>query len=368
MPIYCDEAGYTGYNLLEENQPYFVYAALNLEEAEAINFRNHLKKKYNLQGELKGRNLVRSNNGRKAIQELYESHVNNVRLVYHHKKYALACKYFEYVFEPALSNYNTFFYRQSFHRFISHLVYISFEASNKRAEDIFWAFQELLRGNNKDGLFQLLKEKDLPNQLIALISEFTILQRNSVLNEITTDGTIDFWVLDLAQTALYNLLCNWSEQVGGLSVICDVSQPLKDAVNRNPLFSTLNADLKYWDPLGQGKMPLNFTLNEQIHFSSSGKCYGLQLADIFASSVYWTLNNPDDYLSKYISDYGPQLINGTDNLCISPEPLKFLDPDSIEFNFGVMALRRLTEFSHHSPENAGKMFMEFLAKNVSLIK
>ncbi len=45
MRIYCDESGYTGYNLPEENQPYFVYSALNIEEDVAEDFVNYLKKK-----------------------------------------------------------------------------------------------------------------------------------------------------------------------------------------------------------------------------------------------------------------------------------------------------------------------------------
>ena len=74
MPIYCDESGSTGYNLLEETQPYFVYAALNMEESVANNLVDELKKKFFLQGEAKGMNWTRSNNGRKAIVELFENH------------------------------------------------------------------------------------------------------------------------------------------------------------------------------------------------------------------------------------------------------------------------------------------------------
>ena len=95
MPIYCDESGYTGYNLLVEEQPYFVYSALNIEEKEADTFRNYLKDKYKLQGNLKGNNLVQSTPGQKAISELYAAYSKQVKLVFHHKKYSLACKYFE---------------------------------------------------------------------------------------------------------------------------------------------------------------------------------------------------------------------------------------------------------------------------------
>lgn len=360
MPIYCDEAGYTGYNLLEENQPYFVYAALNLEEGEANEFRDYLKDKYRLQGELKGKNLVKSKQGQGAIRELYEKYADKVRVVYHHKKYALACKYFEYVFEPVVSDYNSFFYRQNFHRFISHLVYLSFEANEKRAEDIFWAFQELLRGNDKEGLFRLLKEKSLPNELISLIAEFTILQKAAIMDEITTGGVADYWILDLAQTAIHNLLCLWSVEVGGLSVICDPSKPLKETIDRNPLFTRLNDEVRYLNPFGQGEIPINFSLKVAIQFKASNKCYGLQLADLFSSSVYWSLNNPEDPLSVFVRSYETVILNKSGFFCIGPEPEKFMRTDTNEFQFGVMALRRLTEYSYKKPETAGARFMKLL--------
>jgi hypothetical protein len=95
MPcIYCDEAGFTGNNLLNPDQPYFVYASVLLDPNEARETVERIMKNYHVQGsELKGRNLVKYNKGRKAITEILEKFSNSVCLCVFQKKYNLACKF-----------------------------------------------------------------------------------------------------------------------------------------------------------------------------------------------------------------------------------------------------------------------------------
>lgn len=368
MPIYCDEAGYTGYNLLEKNQPYFVYAALNIEDEQANSFVDRMKAKYHLQGEPKGTNWIKSNKGRKAIIELFENHVENVRAVFYHKKYALSCKYFEYVFEPTITDSNSFFYRMKFHRFIANLVYVAFENSIEKAEDLFWSFQELLRGNNDTELFEFLHSKQTPNDLVSMIAEFTVIHRQTILEEITTNGQVDYWILDLAQTALHDLLRTWSTEIGPLKVIIDESQPLREAVANNPLYHELNAEIREWDPFGYGPSAINFSLKEAVKFGKSKNDPGLQMADLFASSIYWALNNPNDSLAQIIHSHRVAFIPSPNNCCIFPEPEMYLDANSVEFDFGVTALNRLLQFSKESPNGIGERFVEYLRNRVNEYK
>lgn len=364
MPIYCDESGYTGYDLLEENQPYFVYSALNIEEDTAKDFVSYLKDKYFLQGELKGSNLVKHKNGKNAIRELFESQVDNVQMVYHHKKYALACKYFEYVFEPAVSDNNKPFYYHNFHRFIANLVYIVFKDKNDRAEDIFFKFQELIRGNDPNGLFSLLESASLPNELTALIVEFTLLHRHHLLDDIMTEGQYDYWILDLAQTALHSLLSVWSMKLGPLTVVVDESQPLREMAERYSLFHQLNAELKYFDPFGSGETAMNFSLKEYLSFSNSKKSFGLQLSDLFASSLYFSLTHPVDDLSIFIRQLSPTFIPSPNSVCIVPEPHIHLNPGSIEFDRGFYFLAKAVELSRASTEDLGERFAKMIVQKV----
>lgn len=365
MPIFCDESGYTGYNLLEQNQPYFVYAALNIEEEEAKEFVGYLKKKYFLQGELKGMNLVKHKNGKMAIAKLYEKYAENVRIVYHHKKYALACKYFEYVFEPAIHENSKAFYSQNFHRFIANLVYIAFESTKENAEDLFLKFQELIRGNDPDGLFQFLESIHVPNELVSLIAEFTIRNRDTMMKEIMTEGKYDYWILDLAQTALHSLLAVWSMKIGALSVVVDESQPLREMVDRNPLFQRLNDTLVYADPFGEGETALNFSLSKYITFSNSKKSFGLQLADLFASSVYWTLLHPGDDLAVVVKSHANKYIPHPNNVCITPEPGVYVRPGTIDFDKGVFFLHQLVKLSRESTEHLGSRFSKLMIDKIT---
>ena len=58
--IYCDEAGFTGANLLDVNQPYFTFATTDIEEDAARELLGEAIDKFTLQsfreknGELKG--------------------------------------------------------------------------------------------------------------------------------------------------------------------------------------------------------------------------------------------------------------------------------------------------------------------------
>lgn len=368
MPIYCDESGNTGYNLLEEKQPFFVYAALNIEEDEAIKFVDYLKNKYHLQGEPKGANWIRSNNGKKAIVELYEKYASNVKIVFHHKKYALACKYFEYVFEPTISNLNQAFYRFKFHKFIASLVFAAFESNENKAEDLFWNFQELLRGNNSTALFNLLSSQTTPNDLTSMVAEFTTLHRSTILEEITTEDGYNYWVLDLAQTALHDLLCLWSKEKGPLKVVVDESQPLKEAMERNNLLSQVGAPISFWDPFDTGeKIPANFSLLEPALLTSSKKSKGLQMADLFASSYYWQLMNPKDSFSNTLRDHSSKFIPSPHTYCIVPELDLYLALDSMEYSFGVVTLTRLLQFSRESIHGIAEKFLDFLEEKIKKI-
>lgn len=353
MPIYCDESGYTGVNLLTDNQPYFVYAALNIGEEEANDVVARLQRDHRLQGpELKGTNLVGSNSGKRAIREVYDRYSEQVKMSYYHKKYALACKFFEYIFEPVLANNNQFFYRMKFQRFIANLLFEAFREATSPAENVFLRFQDFLRGTDLNGLFQLFLSTSYPVPLIRDISEFTIIHRNTILEEIHSGGEVDAWVLDLSGTALYDLLCKWGS-TQDLQVICDRSGPLKEAVQSYGDLYAVGQEKKFWDPLGDGNRPLNFTLTEPVRFMNSRESPGLQLADIFATGAFWSLQRPEDPFAAHILTHVAAIIANTGNTCILPEPSLYLQPGSLEFAFGVTTLPKLVKFSKKDSGKVG---------------
>lgn len=54
MTIYCDKSGYTGADLLEKNQPHFVFSGVSLTEDLKQEIKDLIHSNYRVQGEIKG--------------------------------------------------------------------------------------------------------------------------------------------------------------------------------------------------------------------------------------------------------------------------------------------------------------------------
>ena len=102
--IYCDEAGYTGNDLLNVEQKYFVLGSTDIAESHAKELVDEAIKRFRLQrdSELKGANLIRHGTGRMALKWLMNECRGHFHVVYYEKLYAISAKFFEAFFEPLL--------------------------------------------------------------------------------------------------------------------------------------------------------------------------------------------------------------------------------------------------------------------------
>ena len=194
-----------------------------------------------------------------------------------------------------------------------------------------------------------------------------MIHQERILDEIQFDGEVASWVLDLSQTALYDLLCKWG--IGqDLTVICDRSKPLEETVAKYEDLYAVGRKKTFWNPLGEGDVPLTFTLTEPIRFANSRQVPGLQLADIFATSTFWALKHPDEEFAMQILRHIETIISQTGNSCILPQPELYLQPGSIEFAFGVTSLQKLTRFSVQNKNQVLELFMTDLRRKVGAYK
>src|SRR5213593_3514807 len=123
--VFCDEAGFTGNNLLDGEQEVFALAGAAIEPDRAKEVVERTVRDFRLQGtELKGSRMLKTDAGRRAVTFVLKTCAENVRLVTHLKKFALACKFFEYIFEPPLAEQNSIFYGCGFHLFIGNLLWM----------------------------------------------------------------------------------------------------------------------------------------------------------------------------------------------------------------------------------------------------
>ena len=96
VEIYCDESGFSGNNLLDKDQQFFVFASVAITPERADELVKMVRRDFKIQAkELKGRQLLRTSKGRRAVSFLIQNCSPYTKIVIHHKKYALAAKFFE---------------------------------------------------------------------------------------------------------------------------------------------------------------------------------------------------------------------------------------------------------------------------------
>ncbi len=245
--IYCDESGFTGNNLLDKETPFFAYAAVAVSHEEAKEFVEKLIKDYKIQSsELKFKNLLKSTRGKQAITHTLETFSERAKVSIHDKKYSLACKFYEYIFEPTVASKNSIFYNLNFHRFISNLLYCNFQPKKDNAEEIFQDFYRFMKTYDDQGLSCLFNSSgEVPDELneLDLIRNFCIHQRDVINEELESlKGTgVGKWILDLTVTSIFSLLSEWGQEFKQLEVFYDDSKPLKEQVE---IFNSMVKDQK----------------------------------------------------------------------------------------------------------------------------
>jgi hypothetical protein len=108
---------------LDGEQEVFTLAGAAIQPDRAKEVVERTIRDFKLQGaELKGSRMLKTDAGRRAVTSVLKACAEDVRLVTHLKKFALACKFFEYIFEPPLAEQNSIFYGCGFHLFIGNLL------------------------------------------------------------------------------------------------------------------------------------------------------------------------------------------------------------------------------------------------------
>ena len=301
--IYFDESGFTGNNLLHPQQRHFAYASVATDDEEAKGFVEHLIARHRIQGgELKGSKLIRFNRGRKAIDEVISTFEKRLKVSISDKKFALACKFHEYIFEPCYSDVNSLFYGVGFHKFIANILYVELVARGAGAEELLLEFEELMRTRDEARLDNIFSSSVHPENspIITQIREFAAHRAGDIREELDSlDGTgIGKWILDLTNTALFTLLANWGSHFDELTAVCDPSKPLRQD---QEIFTSMigRKDRVYSDAFGESH-PITFNLSGPIVFADSKVTHGIQIADaVAAAAIYVFSGEKDDYTEKW---------------------------------------------------------------------
>lgn len=213
MTLYFDESGFTGENLLSDDQKTFAYGSVSIDPERAESLVSHIIEKYNIQnGELKAVKLIRRKKGRQAILEILDEIAQDVKVSVSDKKYALAAHFFEYIFEPVIADKNSIFYDLEFHKYISNVIYILFINNDDIAKQILSLFENLMRKKDFSHLDEIIAllhgipDKSEELEFFQKVLSFIDAHKEIIYQEIQT---LPPWTLDLSLTSLHSLLCEW---------------------------------------------------------------------------------------------------------------------------------------------------------------
>ena len=199
------------------------------------------------------------------------------------KKLSLACKFFEYVFEPVLKRNNSLFYENDFHKFIATLVYMTFRCNEEPIVEIITQFQRFMRSLDPQDAPIIFdgKTSDIDmREPLTNIAYFIDGYQDIILQE---SAHIDNWVLDLSISALLSHLAHWGERSDIFQVLCDDSKSLRDFA---PVLDVMvnRPDKKRVTICGKDR-PMTFNMVRPVEFGSSLEEPGLQLADVASSAL-----------------------------------------------------------------------------------
>ena len=301
--LYFDESGFTGNNLLDQRQPAFVYAGVAVDEYNASQIHAEAISRFRISAqELKGAHLVKYGRGRSAIAWILGTVSQDVHVMVANKEYALAGKFFEYIFEPALAERSSLFYAIGFHKYIATLLHVFSVAEDADARGILRDFADVMTSRNPSQLetvLSYLDHVDLTSP-IGKILTFACCHRKRIEDEIRAirdSGPLASWSLELSMSALHWLLTSWGDDYEMLDVHCDKSKPIEASRDFFDVF--VGRQDKIYIRLGnQPTHSVVYNLAGPIKMVNSRDSHGIQIADIVSSSLAYAFANPDEQHSK----------------------------------------------------------------------
>lgn len=270
-----DEAGFTGDNLMSDDQEYFVLSSIELSDNESQKILDSIQKYLKANNvqfkELKGKNLTKHKKGLQLVCDLLTS-LDHKTLMYE-KKFVLVAKYIDWLYEELLNH--QIFYGENFCSLLHYYVY-NLVKDNKQ---ILVNMETVLREKSLTPVFT--KQLATSNSFIARLVAFEEQNKQSIQETLT--GMPD-WNLELSSTAL-NMLGNL---YGGTSnIICD---------NSKPLYSQAE-DLEKF-------------VKRKISFVDSKDVAGIQITDLLSSGTFFLLKTHQggDILQKVFKSADFQMI------------------------------------------------------------
>ena len=339
--IAYDEAGNTGANLLDPEQPIFSLASVYLSQEAA----DELIRSVDDSGEIKFSRLKRSGAGRRKVLEILNSPIlseNQFIITAFHKPFMAVTKIVDLLVEPAARQDGIDLYEQGANIAMSNLWFFTMPVfiGRKRFDGILADFVEMIRSPSNeliDQFYQLVYDayQDLGQDDYA-IQLATLLYTRQVAENYKS--VWDASSLDPAIPAFVEKSSIWTKRLNDrFKIIHDSSKPLvQDQIILEALMSTTDEQVQ----IGYDRRKMVFPIKaDGIKFHDSSLYPQLQVADVIASSAVYFLRskikNDNNAFAKELND--TQVFSGTflplwPELKVTPEELGTTENGGIDPN------------------------------------
>jgi len=282
--IYIDESGYTGYDLLNTDQPFQAASAIQINNAEAKRLISEYFPK--LQStELKYQSLARRESNWKRLLLLQKELLNNYLCLSYvcDKKFVLLLHFVDYAVEPFYYEKGINLYEDGGNYSLASLVYYmgkTFFGENNY-NDLLFLFQKAMKSKSDVAVSALVeKAKSVRwRQLIEFLGPLA-LEHPDCIDAIKTDGTST----DAALIVLLSLI-NRLETIheGNYQVVHDRSKNLEQ-YHKLLVKMIQNTDSIEFhaSKVAKVKFPLKLKKVGQV---DSKKSHGVQLSDILVGGI-----------------------------------------------------------------------------------
>lgn len=356
--IYCDEAGNTGANLLDQEQPIFVLASNDFSEVEARSLLDYVRSGQG--GEPKFSTLRRRPEGiARVIRLLADPRLNSdrVRISVFHKRYMVVTKLVDLIAENVMHEMGGDLYERGANQAMSNMLYFCLpvfcdeDAVNK----FLGSFVNLIRhgeASHKDPFYAAGRE------LLATCHNEAF---KSDLVAFTEPALFDVWwhgfdglALDPAIPALFRLIVDWGDRkLDCFDVLHDRSKPVLASQQTFESMMALAGESSR--VIGTDRRKIRFPLRaKSLSQGDSMQHAQLQVADLCAGAInhFYKLHcaGETDELSEAVDNLG---CLGWGNTFVLPQP--HVTPESLGTTAvdGVNSVNAMAEYLADKERRAG---------------
>jgi len=282
--FFIDESGYTGYDLLNKQQPFQGASSIKIDEKSA----KTLIKEYfprNKSRELKHRSLSRRKNNWNALLEIQRALLNEyIGFTYVcNKKYLLTLMFLDSCVEPFFYDQGMDFYKDGQNYSLASLLYYTAPTfwGAENYEALLYLFQQAVKSKSDEAVLTLIEKaksllgRDLAENLVPL----SIVHQGCV-NEIKNQNSNT----DAAFVVLLSLISHIEKHVSSeYEIVHDTSENLHRYNELIGWFVGMNTEKEFKQT---GITTISFPLKlSGVSQQDSRYSYGIQLADLLIGGM-----------------------------------------------------------------------------------